>query len=127
MKLALEKVGLRSIGDILISSESEQKRSVRGVRGINRIPKGLMANRLKAPPVVAPIQDLEDDVRAILKDKRKKVSTVVLRYMLDKRIIKGHLYTVYSGTSTFPEERIMTEINVIADVNSKFLEMYDKT
>lgn len=111
----------------MINVDSELFRDGLGVKRGGKTARELCSKRRGEAVNVAPIAAIEDDYRAILKDKRKKVSAVVLRYMLDKRIIKGHLYTVYSGTSTFPEERMMTEINVIADVNSKFLEMYDKT
>jgi hypothetical protein len=63
----------------LISSETEQKRNTRGARGINRIPKGLMAGRIKTPPLVAPIEQLTDDYSAIKKAPMRKMSDITLK------------------------------------------------
>ena len=73
----------------------------------------------------APIDSITEDYIAVLQDKKKKIFQVVLRYMLDKRIIKGHLFTVYNGTSTKTEDRILTEVNVVEDVNAKLIEFYE--
>jgi len=61
----------------------------------------------------------------VVRDRRRKISKVVLRYLLDKRIIKGHLYTVYADTSTKKENRNLMEVNVVEDVNAKLIEMYE--
>ena len=114
----------------LVNNDSELKRGQRGTgskRGtvpISRIRKfredaGCQVN-------VTPIDQLTDDYTAVIKNRRIKISEVVLRYLKDKRIIKGQLFAVYKIADDRPENRSLTITNVIEDVNMKFLEMYDK-
>jgi len=113
----------------LVNIDSELKREQRGTgskRGtvpISRIRK--LREGSGCHVYAAPIDMLTEDYIAVLKDKKKKISHVVLRYLLDRRIIKGHLYTVYSGTSTNTEDRFLTQVNVVADVNMKLIEFYE--
>jgi len=46
--------------------------------------------------------------------------------LLDRRIIKGHLFAGYKASGEKPEDRkTLTEQNRINDVNSKLIEIYE--
>lgn len=114
----------------MLSTETEQKRSTRGVRGargINRIPKGLIAGRIKTPALVAPIEQFTDDVRAIKEAPLTKMSHTTLKYLKDAKVISGDQYAVYMVTQEKPEDRtIISEKNTIEHLNIKLLELYRK-
>lgn len=86
----------------------------------------LLSNAFKdrdKPILIAPI--LEDDYRLVKRDATKKVSELTLRYMLDKKLIRRCLYAVYRATSERPEDRNLTERNVIQDGTTALIEFYE--
>lgn len=75
---------------------------------------------------VAPIARIEEDYKAVKRNNTAKVSDLTLRYLLNRRVIKRHLFAVYQATHIRPEERkTLTERNVISDVNGRLVELYE--
>ena len=118
------------MGDFLVDNDSEKHREGKG-KGSRKAmfpPARLREIKEKAMHAVSvtPIDRITEDYTAVIKNRRIKISEVVLRYLKDKRIIKGQLFAVYMIADDRPENRSLTITNVIEDVNMKFLEMYDK-
>lgn len=111
----------------MIINDSEVYREGRG--GGGKTPLSLRRERERCggeAVKVANIPVIEDDYRAIKKDRKAKISELTLRYMLDRRYIKRHLFAGYMATHTRPEERsTLTEQNVIDDVNGRLVELYE--
>jgi hypothetical protein len=113
----------------LIINDSEVYREGRGGGRGGKTPLSLRRERERYggdAVKVAPLARIEDDYRAVKKDRNTKISELTLRYLLSRRIIKRHLFAGYMATHTRSEERkTLTEKNVINDVNNKLVELYE--
>jgi hypothetical protein len=72
-----------------------------------------------------PIPIIEDDFCKVVKDPEVKVSTITLRYLLDKRLISRHQFVLYRWACKCPECRFsLAERFVVPTVNNILIRHY---
>lgn len=75
---------------------------------------------------VAPVGKIEDDYKLILKDSKRKISALTLKWMRDIGRVSGEQYALYNWASECPEQRtLITDRSVIETVNNKLIWMYE--
>ena len=120
-----------------MNNESEAVRETRRGPGrpcgsVERQKKSLLSLRSKRDrcgckeAVVAPVGKIEKDYAAILKNPKRKISALTLKWMKDTSVISGEHYVLYSLASDCPDQRTsITEKSVVETVNNKLIWMYE--
>jgi hypothetical protein len=74
----------------------------------------------------APINDINEDYLRLKKDYRAKISDRTLEYLQYREVITKEQLDIYRAAARKPEDRkIVTFINVVIDINRKFLEFFE--